>query len=262
MCANWPAITFPGLLKIAPEHVSAKVLRLMNKRAAAVSREFRKMFAEVTAERVAPRGGERDRPQHLKYYFMVAHPGTTDKEARELADFLRELERSGEKPVEGVQIFTPTPMTRSTCMYHTGKDPITGEAVYVPVPTLRKKPRSGCWGRSPTNGQRSLEADVPRRASDINLEIARFDDFLHVPIEERELFRAEIEADRRRRAGLEDNPPESLELENRPDDRGQGIVDVELDHLGPCDRAGIGDLAGDANRPIGGDRTGREVKSE
>jgi radical SAM superfamily enzyme YgiQ (UPF0313 family) len=86
------------------------------------------------------------RPQHLKYYFMVAHPGTTEKEARELAAFLRELEESGEKPVEGVQIFTPTPMTRSTCMYHTGKDPQTGESVYVPRPYAEKKAQKRMLG--------------------------------------------------------------------------------------------------------------------
>ena len=103
--------------------------------------EFRKLFASV----VGRKGG---RPQHLKYYFMVAHPGTTDKEARELADFLRELERSGEKPVEGVQIFTPTPMTRSTCMYHTGLDPITGEPVYVPRPYAEKKAQKRMLGQS------------------------------------------------------------------------------------------------------------------
>jgi uncharacterized radical SAM protein YgiQ len=137
-----------GLLKIAPEHVSEKVLRLMNKsggRGKLV--EFRRMFAAAVS-RDAGRGAGRkaggreswrERPRHLKYYFMVAHPGTTDAEARELAAFLRELERGGEKPVEGVQIFTPTPMTRSTCMYHTGKDPMTGEPVYVPRPYAEKK---------------------------------------------------------------------------------------------------------------------------
>ena len=122
-----------GLLKIAPEHVSEKVLRLMNKSGGRRRlEEFRKMFAEATA-------GRAGRTQHLKYYFMVAHPGTADKEARELAAFLRELEKSGENPVEGVQIFTPTPMTRSACMYHTGKDPLTGETVYVPRPYAEKK---------------------------------------------------------------------------------------------------------------------------
>ena len=131
-----------GLLKIAPEHVSDKVLKLMNKSGGRRRlEEFRKLFASV----VGRKGG---RPQHLKYYFMVAHPGTTEKEARELADFLKELERSGEKPVEGVQIFTPTPMTRSTCMYHTGLDPITGESVYVPRPYAEKKAQKRLLGQS------------------------------------------------------------------------------------------------------------------
>ncbi|MBM3294927.1 MAG: DUF3362 domain-containing protein, partial [Candidatus Aminicenantes bacterium] len=52
---------------------------------------------------------------------------------------VRRLEREGDKPVEGVQIFTPTPMTVSTCMYHTGLDPATGEAVYVPRTFGEKK---------------------------------------------------------------------------------------------------------------------------
>jgi radical SAM superfamily enzyme YgiQ (UPF0313 family) len=118
--------------------------------------EFCRVFAESTAERGQAGSGKRGgpqrrgrqsgRPQHLKYYFMVAHPGTTDKEARELAAFLRELERSGEKPVEGVQIFTPTPMTRSTCMYYTGKDPVTGETVYVPRPFAEKKAQKRMLG--------------------------------------------------------------------------------------------------------------------
>jgi radical SAM superfamily enzyme YgiQ (UPF0313 family) len=130
-----------GLLKIAPEHVSDKVLKLMNKSGGRKRlEEFRRLFASVA-------GREGGRPKHLKYYFMVAHPGTGDKEARELADFLRELERTGEKPVEGVQIFTPTPMTRSTCMYHAGLDPITGEPVYVPRPYAEKKAQKRMLGQ-------------------------------------------------------------------------------------------------------------------
>ena len=152
-----------GLLKIAPEHVSDNVLRLMNKSGGRRRlEEFRKMFAEVTAEKGPAGSGKRGgaqrrgrlagRPQHLKYYFMVAHPGTTEKEARELAAFLRELEESGEKPVEGVQIFTPTPMTRSTCMYHTGKDPQTGESVYVPRPYAEKKAQKRMLGSATDDG--------------------------------------------------------------------------------------------------------------
>ncbi|MDD8015417.1 MAG: YgiQ family radical SAM protein [Acidobacteriota bacterium] len=146
-----------GLLKIAPEHVSEKVLRLMNKSGGRHKlEEFRTLFAAAAAGRADEgrprRAGRQDRVrgggrrQHLKYYFMVAHPGTTEKEARELAGFLQRLEKSGEKPVEGVQIFTPTPMTRSTCMYHTGKDPMTGKAVYVPRPYAEKKAQKRMLG--------------------------------------------------------------------------------------------------------------------
>lgn len=117
-----------GLLKIAPEHVSPAVLRLMNKSEVPVEK-FRQLFLKLTGER----------RQHLKYYFMVAHPGTTMKEAKELAAYIKKLSAQGEKPVEGVQIFTPTPMTRSTCMYYTGKDPETGQPVHVPRTFEEKK---------------------------------------------------------------------------------------------------------------------------
>ena len=119
-----------GLLKVAPEHVSARVLRLMNK---SVGREALEEFQRLYG------AASRDRGQHLKYYFMVAHPGTTEKEAHELAAYVRTLEGKGAKPVEGVQVFTPTPMTRSTCMYYTGKDPLTGEEVYVARSFAEKK---------------------------------------------------------------------------------------------------------------------------
>ena len=68
-----------------------------------------------------------------------AHPGCGEAEAQELLREVKRLEKGGEKPVEGVQIFTPTPMTRSTCTYHTGVDPITGEEVFVPRSFAEKK---------------------------------------------------------------------------------------------------------------------------
>jgi uncharacterized radical SAM protein YgiQ len=117
-----------GLLKIAPEHVSPRVLGLMNKDGNRLE-EFRRLFRESCGER----------KQHLKYYFMVGHPGTGDEESRVLARAVRRLEKDGEKPIEGVQVFTPTPMTRSTAMYHTGKDPLTGKAVFVPRSYAEKK---------------------------------------------------------------------------------------------------------------------------
>jgi uncharacterized radical SAM protein YgiQ len=117
-----------GLLKVAPEHVSRGVLRLMNKETRPLE-EFRRLFKRIN----------KGRKQHLKYYLMVAHPGSGEKEALELAGEVRRLEKEGEKPVEGVQIFTPTPMTRSTCMYYTGLDPATGEKVFVPRTFSEKK---------------------------------------------------------------------------------------------------------------------------
>ncbi|MCJ7589702.1 MAG: YgiQ family radical SAM protein [Candidatus Aminicenantes bacterium] len=117
-----------GLLKIAPEHVAPAVLRAMNKDRGSL-KEFRRLFRRIN----------RGRQQHLAYYFMVAHPGSGDKEARELGRVLRALEKEGDRPAEGIQVFTPTPMTRSTCMYHTGMDPETGKPVFVPRSYEEKK---------------------------------------------------------------------------------------------------------------------------
>ncbi len=148
-----------GLLKIAPEHVSPKVLRLMNKSEVPVE-EFRRLFLKLTG----------NRKQHLKYYFMVAHPGTTMKEAEELAAYIKKLEAEGEKPVEGVQIFTPTPMTRSTCMYYTGRDPETGQPVYVPRTFEEKKAQKrllyqsqGAASKFPTQTQPKKKPPKPHR---------------------------------------------------------------------------------------------------
>ncbi|MCX7973200.1 MAG: YgiQ family radical SAM protein [Candidatus Aminicenantes bacterium] len=117
-----------GWLKIAPEHISPQVLRLMNKPTYCLE-EFKKLFERLN----------KGRKQYLKCYFMVAHPGTTMTEAKKLAEYLKKWRGQGPNPVEGVQIFTPTPMTRSTCMYYTGIDPVTGEKVYVPRSYAEKK---------------------------------------------------------------------------------------------------------------------------
>jgi uncharacterized radical SAM protein YgiQ len=124
-----------GRLKIAPEHVSAKVLALMNKGRSSLD-EFRRLYKGLSG----------DRSQGLVCYFMVGHPGTSEAEARELAAYVRRLRRDGVNPVEGVQVFTPTPMTRSTCMYHTGLDPATGGAVFVPRSFREKKDQKRMLG--------------------------------------------------------------------------------------------------------------------
>ena len=109
-----------GQLKVAPEHVAAPVLSLMGKPEHKVyerfTEEFYKMNKKIGKE------------QYLVPYLMSSHPGSTLKEAVELAEYCRDL---GYMP-EQVQDFYPTPSTLSTCMYYTGVDPRTMKPVYVP----------------------------------------------------------------------------------------------------------------------------------
>jgi len=109
-----------GQLKVAPEHVSEEVLRLMGKPGKAVFEEFVQKFHEVNEEL--------GKEQYLVPYLMSSHPGSTLKEAVELAEYVRDM---GVNP-EQVQDFIPTPGTLSTCMYYTGLDPQTMKEVYIP----------------------------------------------------------------------------------------------------------------------------------
>jgi len=109
-----------GKLKIAPEHISPNVLEAMNKKTGDLDK-FIERFEKLDC-------GE------LSYYFMVAHPGSTMKEAKELAEKRKSLKNS-----ESVQIFTPTPMTFSTCMYYTGLNPVTKKPIFVPRTYKEKK---------------------------------------------------------------------------------------------------------------------------
>ncbi len=108
-----------GQLKVAPEHISDEVLRHMGKPGNAVYERFVKKYNKLNAEL-----GMR---QFLVPYLMSSHPGSTLKEAVELAEYLRDL---GYMP-EQVQDFYPTPSTASTVMYYTGIDPRDGQKVYV-----------------------------------------------------------------------------------------------------------------------------------
>ena len=108
-----------GQLKVAPEHVSDAVLRLMGKPGNAAYTAFSKRYAELNRE-----AGLK---QYLVPYFISGHPGAGLGEAIELAEYLRE---TGFVP-DQAQDFYPTPGTLSTAMYWTGMDPATGEAVYV-----------------------------------------------------------------------------------------------------------------------------------
>jgi len=115
-----------GQLKVAPEHVSGEVLRLMNKPGYAVYERFAHRFEAATKKA--------GKPQYLLPYYISSHPGSTISDAIELA---LALKKQGFVP-EQVQDFYPTPGTISTCMFHTGLDPMTGKPVYV-AKTPREK---------------------------------------------------------------------------------------------------------------------------
>ncbi len=110
-----------GQLKVAPEHCSAAVLDKMGKPHIEAYIEFSKKYFSLS--------GSAGKEQYLVPYLMSSHPGSTLKEAVELAVFLKKM---GIRP-EQVQDFYPTPGTVSTCMYYTGLDPYTLKEVYVAV---------------------------------------------------------------------------------------------------------------------------------
>ena len=109
-----------GQLKVAPEHVSEQVLKYMGKPAGKTYEEFRQKFFKLTEK-----AGKK---QYIIPYLMSSHPGSTLKEAIELAEYLRDIKYQPEQ----VQDFYPTPGTLSTAIFYTGLDPITLKPVYVP----------------------------------------------------------------------------------------------------------------------------------
>lgn len=108
-----------GQLKVAPEHISDAVLSKMGKPENAVYERFVKKYYDIN--------NKLGKKQFLVPYLMSSHPGSTLKEAIELAEYLRDL---GYMP-EQVQDFYPTPSTISTVMYYTGIDPRDKKPVYV-----------------------------------------------------------------------------------------------------------------------------------
>ncbi len=108
-----------GQLKVAPEHVSDKVLALMGKPQNHVYRAFIEKYKKIN--------DKLGMKQYVVPYLMSSHPGSSLKEAIELAEYLRDI---GYMP-EQVQDFYPTPSTISTCMYYTGVDPRNMQSVHV-----------------------------------------------------------------------------------------------------------------------------------
>lgn len=108
-----------GQLKIAPEHVSEKVLAAMGKPKPQVYIDFAKKYQRLNEEL--------EKKQFIIPYFISAHPGSSLVEAIELAEYLRD---TGFTP-DQVQDFYPTPGTIASCMYYTELDPRTLEPIYV-----------------------------------------------------------------------------------------------------------------------------------
>ena len=145
-----------GQLKVAPEHVADAVLKRMGKPQNSVYMQFVREYNEM----IKKIGKE----QYLVPYLMSSHPGSTLKEAVELAEYLRDL---GYMP-EQVQDFYPTPSTLSTCMYYTGLDPRTMEEVYTPHnPHEKAMQRALIQYRNPKNYDLVKEALIKAGRTDL-----------------------------------------------------------------------------------------------
>ena len=140
-----------GQLRVAPEHVSNRVLKMMGKPSHEVYEEFLKKYKNCCKKS--------GKEQYAVPYFMSSHPGCGLKEAIELAEYIRDL---GFMP-EQVQDFYPTPSTVSTCMYYTGINPLTMEKVYVPKnPHEKAMQRALIQYRNPEN--RALVEEALKKA--------------------------------------------------------------------------------------------------
>ena len=145
-----------GQLRVAPEHVSDRVLRLMGKPENAVYRRFLAKYEKINRELGLD--------QYAVPYLMSSHPGSRLEDAIELAEHIRDL---GYMP-EQVQDFYPTPSTISTVMYWTGLDPRTMEPVYVPTdPREKAMQRALIQYRDPKNYRLVYEALKLARREDL-----------------------------------------------------------------------------------------------
>ncbi|MCI9128954.1 MAG: YgiQ family radical SAM protein [Eggerthellaceae bacterium] len=136
-----------GQLKVAPEHISDDVLKVMGKPSRKVYEAFTSRFKELSRK-----AGKK---QYLVPYLMSSHPGSTLKDAVKLAEFVRDM---GYNP-EQVQDFYPTPGTLSTAMYYTGHHPLTGKRVHIPKsPHEKAMQRALIQYRDPKNARLVKEA--------------------------------------------------------------------------------------------------------
>lgn len=137
-----------GQLKVAPEHCSQNVLSLMGKPDFSVYEKFREKYFELCREC--------GKEQYIVPYLMSSHPGSTMRDASELANYLIKNRLACEQ----VQDFYPTPGTASTCMFYTGINPFTGKNVYVPVDYKEKQAQRALlqpWKNPPVSRKNTFE---------------------------------------------------------------------------------------------------------
>jgi len=145
-----------GQLKVAPEHISDRVLQKMGKPGRKVYDRFVKKYHDINK-----RLGKK---QFLVPYLMSSHPGSDLNAAIELAVYIKDM---GYNP-EQVQDFYPTPGSLSTCMYYTGLDPRTMETVYVPRSSREKAmQRALLQFRDPKNYKLVYEALIKAGREDL-----------------------------------------------------------------------------------------------
>lgn len=145
-----------GQLKVAPEHVSDRVLEKMGKPSRKIYDKFVKKYNDINEEL--------GMKQYLVPYLMSSHPGSDMNAAVELAEYIRDM---GYNP-EQVQDFYPTPGSLSTCMYYTGIDPRTNESVYIPrSPHEKAMQRALLQYRNPKNYKLVHEALVKAGREDL-----------------------------------------------------------------------------------------------
>ncbi len=145
-----------GQLKVAPEHVSPSVLKLMGKPSKQVYQRFVDKFESLNKQYHLN--------QYLVPYLISSHPGSTMESAVELAEYLKSVHHVPEQ----VQDFYPTPASKSTCMFYTGLDPDTMQEVYVERdPRKKRMQRALMQYAYPENYQLVYDALVMAKRTDL-----------------------------------------------------------------------------------------------
>jgi len=143
-----------GQLKVAPEHADPYVLKMMGKPSVGSLLKFKKLFETMTFAA--------GKDQYLTYYLIAAYPGSSDREMKQLKEFVtNKLHLSPEQ----VQVFTPTPSTYASVMYYTEKDPFTGETIFVEKNIANKVIQKEIIAKPPANAVQKNESNKTARSN-------------------------------------------------------------------------------------------------